>query len=289
MNIAEAVPVLTNSSLSKPPEFEYWGCCLRCKEVLGYSQHQIPLGYNKRGNKVIKYLFVKRLCACMEKDIDERREREYRLAEQNDRRPPFNTDIINPKIKDAGFKNFEKRKGTETAYQAAVQFYREFKTDEDGLLLFGPVGNGKSHLARAIQRAMEHDGYVTLFLDFPRMAEKAKDTFSKNGISVDDIIQSAISVDLLVLDEIGAGPLTSFEYKSLLFPILNGRAGKKTVYTTNLDLDRLDKWLKSDKDGEPLDEDGRLIDRIIGDCKIVKNSGSSKRQEDRRKKMGGSQ
>ncbi len=217
----------------------------------------------------------------MEREIDKRRKREQRLAEQQERRGAYKDDIVNPKIRNASFKNFERRKGTEAVIEACKRFYREFEEREDGLMMFGGVGNGKSHLARAVQRYLDYDGYVTLFLDFPMLSELAKDTFGKSGISVADLIKSATAADLLVLDELGIAPLTTFEYKSLLFPILNGRAGKKTIITTNLDMNRLDRWLSEDKDGQTLDEDKRMMDRIIGGFEIVQNKGTSKRQEDR--------
>lgn len=116
----------------------------------------------------------------------------------------------------------------------------------------------------------------------------AQATFkSKGPTTVHDIVIGAVNADLLVLDEIGVAPLTNWEYKNILFPILNGRLGKKSksIFTTNLDLGRLANWFAYDKDSGPLDEDGRLIDRLIGACDIVKNNGTSKRREDAERRM----
>lgn len=177
--------------------------------------------------------------------------------------------------------------------EKSLNFYRGFSAQKLGMLFFGTPGNGKSHLARAVQRSLDADGWATLFLDWPQLVEIAKATFnqrpadgSQRAASIDGIVRAAVNADLVVLDEIGAGDLTDWEFKTLLFPIINGRQGKKTIYTTNLSPDRLEQWFARDKNGKPLDEDGRCIDRILGNCEIIKNNGSSKRREDALRRMG---
>jgi DNA replication protein DnaC len=124
-------------------------------------------------------------------------------------------------------------------------------------------------------------------LDWPQLTELAKATFDQNNVNVADIVRGAVDADLLVLDEIGAGKLTEWEFKTLLFPLLNGRTGKKTIVTTNLTLKELENWFmwgRPDGQGKdtytPIDDKGRLFDRVLGNFQLVKNSGSSKRRED---------
>jgi len=110
---------------------------------------------------------------------------------------------------------------------------------------------------------------------------------NNSKISITDIVSGAVSCDLLTLDELGAGSLTEFEYKDLLFPIINGRQGKITNFTSNLDLDRLENWLLYDKYGNVVDEQGRLFDRILGCTDIYENTATSKRREDALRRMNG--
>lgn len=111
----------------------------------------------------------------------------------------------------------------------------------------------------------------------------------KSNVGVNDIINAAINCDLLTLDELGAGKLTQEDFEDVLFPIINGRQGKITNFTTNLDLDELRAWFATDKYGKPLDDKGRLIDRILGSCEIIQNKGTSKRQEDAIARLRGEQ
>lgn len=281
INLAEAVPALTDSSLNKPPEHPVWGCCLFCRAELGYGEYEV-LG---------RALYPRMHCKCeTDRDAARRAEEEAKKDREKRRREilkTFSRHIVNDSIVEAGFRNFDERPGTEKMVEKAKQIYREFESRKLGLLLFGRPGNGKSHLARAAQRSLDADGWATLFLDWPQLVEIAKATFNRQpadgstrAASIDGIIRAAINADLIVLDEIGAGDLTDWEFKTLLFPIINGRQGKKTIYTTNLDPDRLEQWFSRDKNGKPLDEDGRCMDRILGNCEIVKNNGSSKRRED---------
>lgn len=200
----------------------------------------------------------------------------------------FARSIMNDKLKQASFDSFERRTGTETALSAALEFVKGYDTRETGLLLYGPPGNGKSHLAAAIHHELTQQGYVCLFLDVPQLIEMAKGTMKNNSkISITDIVSGAVSCDLLTLDELGAGSLTEFEYKDLLFPIINGRQGKITNFTSNLDLDRLENWLLYDKYGNVVDEQGRLFDRILGCTDIYENTATSKRREDALRRMNG--
>lgn len=192
-------------------------------------------------------------------------EREKELAEQRARvRRIYGEGLIDEELKKASFDNFNHRPELENAYRIAKNFATNFQEQEFGLYMFGSVGTGKSHLAASIHKELIQRGYSSVYLDVTQLFGLAKSTFKDGSNKSDqDYIQAAIKCELLTLDEIGLAPMTEYECK-ILFQILNGRKGKLTNFTSNLDLDRLERWFSVDKNGKPLDADGRIFDRMIG-------------------------
>lgn len=251
-------------------------CCLTCRSDV--KRVYIPL--------IHKYALP--VCKCVVKKHEEEIESAERLKRKNEMERAYRGNIMNEDLKRASFDGFERREGTQLVFNEARSFANEFQTRKQGLFFYGKPGNGKSHLMAAIHHELDRQGYICLFVDWSKLSILAKDTFNKNSkVTLNDIINTAIQCDLLTLDEIGSGTLSEFEFTDILFPIINGRQGKKTNYTTNLDLKRLRKWFAYDAKGNELDVDGRLIDRIIGSCDIRENLGTSKRQEDALKRLGG--
>ena len=227
-------------------------------------------------------------CKCkvaeMEREEKERERRERRTKMER----IYSRSIMSAALKSATFQSFIPRDGTENVATAARSFVKDFEGRKTGLLFFGKPGNGKSHLAASIHHELDRQGYVCLFLDVSQLFNLAKDTFnSSNKTTLTDIINGAVQCDLLTLDEIGSGFLTEYEFNDILFPIINGRQGKPINFTTNLDLDRLEKWFLTDKYGKPVDSDGRLFDRILGCTDIYENTATSKRREDAIKRIQG--
>jgi DNA replication protein DnaC len=269
------IPNRTSTSLYSDNKDEGAYCCLTCQKEMT----RIYFGLMK------KYVMPS-ACKCdvirMEKEEEERL-RKLRRAQLE---KTYKHSIMSEGLKTASFGNFISRRGTELCLTESKKFSDEFEDRKEGLLMFGKPGNGKSHLLAAIHHDLDRRGYVSLFLDVSQLFNIAKDTFKfSSKVSLTDIITAAIDCDLLTLDEIGSGTLTETEFNDILFPIINGRQGKKTNYTSNLDLKRLNQWFAFGKKGEPLDVDGRLIDRIIGSSVIIENHGTSKRQEDAMNRM----
>lgn len=270
-----SVPNRTMTSLYAVDPNEGTYCCLICRVEM--RRVFFPLF-----QKYVMPSACKCVASRMEKDqLDlERSVRRDRLERH------YKRSIISESLKRASFENFIIRRGTENVFNEAKRFADTFRIQEFGLMLYGKPGNGKSHLMASIHHELVKHGYVCLFLDVSQLFNTAKDTFKfSSKVSLTDIITAAVDCDLLTLDEIGSGVLSETEFNDILFPIINGRMGKKTNYSSNLDLNRLSKWFEKGRNGGALDTDGRLIDRIIGSCRVFENLATSKRHEDALKRM----
>lgn len=106
--------------------------------------------------------------------------------------------------------------------------------DKQGLLLMGPVGTGKTHLAvAALQYLVREKGVRGRFADFSSLVLEIQMTFDGSGAKR-DILEPLIEAELLVLDELGAGK-TSQWVSDLLYFLVNSRylEQRPTVFTTN--------------------------------------------------------
>lgn len=272
-------PTRTTTSLFADDPHEGTYCCLGCRQEIKrtYFPPKKQYGLNKA-------------CPCVvaESEREEKeRERKHRRS-QMDR--IYARSMMNDALKKASFDNFIPRPGTESILRAAKGLVRDFEQRKTGVMFYGPPGNGKSHTAAAVHHELNREGYICLFLDVPQLFNLAKDTFRRDSkVTLTDIVSGAIAADLLTLDELGSGYLTETEFNDILFPILNGRQGKPTNFTTNLELSRLQTWFAYDKSGKPVDPDGRLYDRILGSTDIYHNTATSKRREDAIKRIKGGQ
>jgi DNA replication protein DnaC len=123
------------------------------------------------------------------------------------------------------------------AHLMATRYVEEFPLDRSrGLLLVGPVGVGKTHIAIATIRQLTVEyGTRTYFTDFRELLRRIQATFNNAGATREDVMRPVIEAELLVLDELGAARVTDWTYE-IAEEIINARYNNAaaTIFTTNL-------------------------------------------------------
>lgn len=154
------------------------------------------------------------------------------------------------------------------AYKIAVEYTKTWpKGNGESLFFVGPVGTGKSHLARAILSTMiRRHGISGLAATVPNLMDDLRPG-ADDGKS-NEQIQLLKTVPLLVLDDLGAQKNTEWVTERL-FVIINARYDEMlpTVITSNIYLEDLRKTPGWD----------RLIDRIVEMATAVRMEGKSYR------------
>lgn len=138
------------------------------------------------------------------------------------------------------------------------------------LVLYGSAGNGKTHLAYSALREFAERGLLAKFVTFQELIGQAKAAFRDSGGQ--QVIDSYKTAEVLVLDDVGAEPMTDWT-ESVLEEIVNYRYGHElvTLLTTNEDPNDL-----------PAPVISRLRDKDV--CLIVHNKESDWRPTRKKRK-----
>jgi DNA replication protein DnaC len=120
----------------------------------------------------------------------------------------------------------------------AGKFVEEYPLENNqGLLVIGPVGVGKTHLAVGIAKElMRSKGVQCLFRDYRELLKEIQNSYNPSVDATEmDILRPVFETDLLVLDELGAIKPTEWVWNTVSL-ILNSRYNNQltTLITTNL-------------------------------------------------------
>jgi DNA replication protein DnaC len=138
----------------------------------------------------------------------------------------------------------EDRKTLNELFHAALTFSED---PQGWLVLMGPYGCGKTHLAAAIANFRADQGYPVMFVVIPDLLDHLRATFNPSStVTYDRRFEEIRNAPLLVLDDLGTEATTPW-VREKLYQLFNHRYNKKlpTVITTSATLDEIDPRLRS--------------------------------------------
>ena len=233
----------------------------RCKVCQKPTRIKINLGHGE--------VEVPVTCDCDEAQVAARKERERLEEIERRRRICFDQSAM----RSWTFENDDM--GNERLSNAMLRYaenFSKFLKEGKGLLLYGPVGTGKSFFAGCIANRLISYGFLVKMTNFATLVNDLQ------GMSIgrNQYIEDLNRYDLLIIDDFGAERNSQY-MQELITNIIDSRcrAGLPMIITTNLSGETFKK-------PESICFE-RIFDRLEGHCHPVSVNGPSRRKKELRK------
>lgn len=206
------------------------------------------------------------ICECMAKELNAHEEQKRQEERERNRRTCFG----GSKMMECTFESSQKSELLTMAENYAKNF-SDFRKEGKGLLLYGPVGTGKSHMAACIANHLIDNDCKVLMTNFATMVNILQSSFDGRQ----EYIDSLNKYGLLILDDLGAERKSEFMQEQV-FNIIDARyrSGLPMIITTNLSAEEMKK---------PTDlGNSRIYDRVLERCHPIAVEGNSIRRQNLR-------
>lgn len=142
-------------------------------------------------------------------------------------------------------------------YDYCISYAYGFGANSKSLLMRGSTGLGKTHLSLAIANEVIKKGYGVVYVSAPDILSKLeKEHFSYNYQKENEITDTLLDCDLLIIDDLGTEFSTQFT-TATIYNIFNSRilSKKPIIINTNMTLSELEATYSQ-----------RFVSRVIGCC-----------------------
>lgn len=187
-----------------------------------------------------------------------------------------------PRRRDWSFETFPRDTHTAPAIRRAVAWataYRHAVTSRaaaprgHNLVLYGPVGTGKTGIAHATLRSLVDLGHHGTFTATRDLLDDARDAYRDNRRPT--LLDRAATTPVLVLDDLGAERSTPWAVEQLAGIIDRRHAHQlPTITTSNHDPDQLLRRLAGTTDAVDAQ---RLVSRLVDDAELIRLDGHDRR------------
>ena len=223
------------------------------------------------GSEVTRDMKVHIMCSCEKKERDaydreQKRQEEMRVVEGLRK-----LSLMDDKLSQARLESFTETDDNARLLKIVRNYIVNFEKmyeDNQGLLLWGPVGTGKSYAAAVIANELLDRRTSVVMTSFIKILKEVG-TFDDDNGKIEKMNQSK----LLIIDDLGAERGTDYSLERV-YDIIDSRyrSNKPIILTTNLTMEQM-------KNCEDI-RYNRIYDRIFEMCYPVKVSGLSWRKRE---------
>ena len=227
--------------------------------------------FDGTGNTIEKKVRV--MCSCRMKEEEEREKRERQYEEMKAIESLRRLSLMDEKLVGANLSTFVSTNENARLLKIVQNYIVNFDTmykENQGLLLWGPVGTGKSYAAATIANELLQRRTSVVMTSFIKILNEVRKFDDDDGDRKIDKINNA---KLLVIDDLGAERGTDYTLERV-YDIIDSRyrSNKPIILTTNLTMEQM-------KDCEDI-RYNRIYDRIFEMCYPVKVTGLSWRKRE---------
>ena len=207
-----------------------------------------PIGLDYLYTNVSSELIEYERCTCKEsksywKDID------FRIQEQKKKEHYremigqfYSQNYISKRLKDYNFNNFKVTDVNKKEVAIAKDYANKCinNEQENGLIITGNSGVGKTHLAASISNELIEKDKLVLMGRLTSLLDMIKETFKDNSKSENELIELFSNVDMVVIDVLGTEKISSWALDKLYTIIENRNENKlPIIITTKFDKEGL--------------------------------------------------
>lgn len=243
------------------------GACGEPRQQIEMIPH--PFGNDPGRADPIK---VTRQCKC-EREAEEAEKQREQIRNDSERLLRLRkASYMDQKYYSATFDAFEVNKANEKNFAVCKRYAEDFDImaeNNQGLLLWGDVGTGKTFAAACIANALLQKKVPVIMTSFVKLLSLIHD----GEESEREILDRMERAKLVVFDDLGAERGTEYALEKV-YGIVNARDGQNlpSIYTTNLTLAQM----KSETNVRF----SRIYDRIFASCSPLQFTGTSWRRRE---------
>lgn len=178
----------------------------------------------------------------------------------------YSQNHISKRLKDYNFKNFKVTDVNKKEVEIAKNYANKCinNEQENGLIITGNSGVGKTHLATSISNELIEKDKLVVMGRLTSLLDMIKETFRDNSKSENELIELFSNVNMVVIDDLGTEKISSWALDKLYTIIENRNENKlPIIITTKFDKEGLLHRFKQSNDKELSDA---IIQKLYQMC-----------------------